>query len=66
MTASKENVAKALDHLAFVSDALPSHILKPLAARMLFIGDVLNAAKSKLPQESSFDKDRIRKKDAVR
>lgn len=66
MNASKENTAKALDHLAFISDTLPSHILKTLAARLLFIGDVLNAAQKKLPQESSFDKDRIRKKDTVR
>lgn len=66
MHASKENVAKALGHLEFIEASLPEHIRKPAAARFLFIRDVLNAAKNKLPQESSFDKDRIRKKDTSR
>lgn len=66
MHASKENATKALAHLAFIRDAMPDHVCKPLLARILFIDDVLNAASKKLPHEVSFDKDRIRKKDTVR
>lgn len=61
MRASKENAAKALQHLIFISDALPNHVRQLLAARLLFIDDLLMAAQKKLPHDASFDKDRIRK-----